>query len=219
MQRNSVSARAGTCRRIAGLAVLALSMLAATGGAAADDPAVVGSTRKLSPTAGARLNGTERVLALGAEVHCDEQLWTGAKGRIEIALVDGGTVELGENARVVLDDFVLPKDGAASLVLRSVSGALRFVGGAIDHARPGAVRIVTPVATMVVRGTDFFAGPIDGAYGVFVFHGEVQVATSGGSVTLRDGEGTTITRSDAAPGAIKRWAAAKIGRAEKLVGF
>jgi hypothetical protein len=72
---------------------------------------------------------------------------------------------------------------------------------------------------MTVRGTDFFAGPIDGSYGVFVFHGRVDVATGGGSVSLTDGEGTSISQSSAAPGEVKRWPAAKIARAEQLVGF
>jgi hypothetical protein len=187
--------------------------------AAAEEAPVVGKTEKLSPEAGARSGSRERALEVGAEVHRDEQLWTGDKGRLQVALSDGSTINLGENARMVLDDFVLPQDGNASLLIKSVSGALRFAGGAIDKARPGAVKIVTPVATMVVRGTDFFAGPIDGAYGVFVFHGEVAVATSAGSVTLKDGEGTSMKKSSDAPAPIKRWPDDKIARAVALVGF
>jgi hypothetical protein len=72
---------------------------------------------------------------------------------------------------------------------------------------------------MTVRGTEFFAGPIDGAYGVFVFDGEVDVATSAGSVTLKKGEGTTLTESRVAPTPPKLWGAAKIARAERLVGY
>jgi hypothetical protein len=72
---------------------------------------------------------------------------------------------------------------------------------------------------MTARRAEFFAGSIDGAYGVFVYHGEVDVATSGGSVTLKDGEGTTLTQSGVAPTPPKLWPAAKIARAEKLVGY
>jgi hypothetical protein len=72
---------------------------------------------------------------------------------------------------------------------------------------------------MTARGAKFFAGPIDGAYGVFVYQGEVEVSTSSGSVTLKDGEGTTLTQSRVAPTPPKLWGAAKIARAEKLVGF
>ena len=121
---------------------------------------------------------------------------------------------------MVLDEFVLPEGGnAGTQVLRSISGALRFVGGAVDQSKPGATKIVTPIATMTVRGTEFFAGPIDGAYGVFVFHGQVDVATSAGSVSLTDGQGTSLSASRIAPTPPKTWGAAKIARAEKLVGY
>jgi hypothetical protein len=200
--------------------VLALCLLLAAGvSARGEEPTVVGQVAKSRPTVGSKLEGRSRTLADGADVHRREQLWTGAGGRLQVALIDGGAVNLGENARLTLDDFVLPGDGAGRLLLRSLSGAFRFVGGAIDKASPGAVRIETPVAILIVRGTDFFAGPIDGAYGVFVFHGRVDVATAAGSVSLTDGEGTSITRSSAAPGAVKRWGADKIARAETLVGF
>jgi hypothetical protein len=181
---------------------------------------VIGNAEKLKPEAGARLDGDTRVLAVGADLHRDEQVWTAAGGRLDIKFADGSTVALGENARMVLDEFVMPQDGGAGTqVLRSISGALRFVGGAVDQSKPGATKIVTPIATMTVRGTEFFAGPIDGTYGVFVFHGEVEVATSAGSVSLKDGEGTSLTQSRIAPTPPKTWGAAKIARAEKLVGY
>jgi hypothetical protein len=36
---------------------------------------------------------------------------------------------------------------------------------------------------------------------------------------LKDGEGTSLTKGSVAPTAPKVWGAAKIARAEKLVGF
>jgi hypothetical protein len=197
----------------------AFGTLANSFAAGAEEPMVVGKVEKSRPEAGSKLEGRDRELADGTEVHRLEQLWTGTGGRVQVTLNDGSAVALGANARLTLDEFVLPENGAGRLVIRSIAGAFRFAGGAIDKSVPGAVKIVTPVATIAVRGTDFFAGPIDGAYGVFVFHGRVEVATAAGSVSLIDGEGTSITRSSAAPGEVKRWAAAKIARAERLVGF
>jgi|UPI00048A0DA0 hypothetical protein len=188
--------------------------------ASAKEPPVIGNATQLKPEASARLDGKARELAIGADLHRDEQVWTASGGRLDIKFVDGSSVTLGENARLVLDAFVLPEDGGAGTqVLRSISGALRFVGGAVDQSKPGATRIVTPIATMTVRGTEFFAGPIDGAYGVFVYHGEVEVATAAGSVVLKNGEGTSLTKGSVAPTAPKVWGSAKIARAEKLVGF
>ncbi|MDQ7250846.1 FecR family protein [Dongia sedimenti] len=197
-------------------AVLALSLSVSEARAAELD--VIGNATQLKPEAGARLQGKARDLAVGAELHRDEQVWTAPGGRVDIKFVDGSSVTLGENARLVLDEFVLPEGGGAgSQVLRSITGALRFVGGAVD--RSGSTRIVTPIATMTVRGTEFFAGPIDGTYGVFVYRGAVEVATAAGSVMLKDGEGTSLTKSSIAPTPPKLWGAPKIARAEKLVGY
>jgi hypothetical protein len=211
------------CRRVmTGVAALAIALVVGIGAgnpACAEDAPMVGKVTKSRPAAGSVFAGSRRTLIEGDDVHRSERIWTGSGGRIRLALNDGGSVDLGENARLALDDFVLPQEGAGHLVIRSASGAFRFTGGAIDKSGPGAVKVVTPLTTMTIRGTDFFAGPIDGAYGVFVFHGRVEVATAGGSVTLADGEGTSVTQSNAAPGPIKRWPAAKIARAEALVGF
>jgi hypothetical protein len=193
-------------------------LLAVMPSALGAETAVIGNTTQLKPEAGARFEGQPRALSIGADVHRDEQVWTASGGRVDIAFADGSSITLGENARVVLDEFVMPEGGGAgSQVVRSITGALRFVGGTVDKA--GATKIVTPIATMTVRGTEFFAGPIDGAYGVFVFDGAVDVATSAGSVTLKKGEGTTLTSSRVAPTPPKVWGDAKIARAEKLVGY
>jgi hypothetical protein len=206
-------------RRPCLLLPLALLLAASFGTVAqAVEADVIGNATQLKPEAGARLAGKARALAVGADVHRDEQVWTARGGRLDIEFADGSSITLGENARVVLDEFVLPEDaGAGNQVVRSIAGALRFVGGAVDKS--GATRIVTPIATVTVRGTEFFAGPIDGAYGVFVFDGEVDVATSAGSVTLKKGEGTTLTQSRVAPTPPKAWGDAKIARAEALVGY
>jgi len=199
--------------------LLALALLPATSTLVrAAESGVIGNATQLKPEAGARLEGKPRALAVGAEVHRDEQVWTATGGRLDIQFADGSSITLGENARVVLDAFVMPEGtSTGSQVVRSITGALRFVGGAVDKS--GATKIVTPIATMTVRGTEFFAGPIDGTYGVFVFDGEVDVATSAGSVALKKGEGTTLTQSHVAPTPPKAWGDAKIARAEKLVGY
>lgn len=112
------------------------------------------------------------------------------------------SLALGENAEVRLDEFVYDKDGSATINL--VTGALRFISSANGH--PGKLTIKTAVATIGVRGTDFWAGPIDGVYGVLLLTGKVEVSNSGGSVTLDTPRtGTLITGSDLAPGDAVPW--------------
>ena len=138
-------------------AVLAISLSVSDARAAELD--VIGSATQLKPEAGARLQGKARDLAVGAELHRDEQVWTARGGRVDIKFVDGSSVTLGENARLVLDEFVLPADGGTgSQVLRSITGALRFVGGAVDQA--GSTKIVTPIATMIIFFLPFIAASL-----------------------------------------------------------
>jgi len=49
------------------------------------------------------------------------------------------------------------------------------------------------VAALAVRGTEFWAGPVDGQYGVLLLRGKVDVSNRAGAVTLASpGMGTDI---------------------------
>lgn len=188
--------------------------------ARADVPPIIGATTRLWPEVGARLGDADRSLIIGDHVFKNDLLWTGTGGKLQVTLKDGTVLRLGGNAKVALDDFAYQEDDSTvALALRSIAGAFRFIGGEIDRQAPGSTRIATPLATLTIRGTDIFAGPIDGAYGVFVFAGEIQVATDAGSVSLKAGDGTTLTARQAAPGPVKRWPEAKIRRAEAITGL
>lgn len=200
------------------LAVLGLVSFAF--GAAAEEPQVIGAATRLDPEVGARLGEADRSLIVGSHVYKNDLLWTGKHGKLQIELGDGTILRLGEKAKVALDEFVYQEDTSTfALALRGVAGAFRFIGGEIDKQAPGATKIDTPLATLTIRGTDIFAGPIDGAYGVFVFSGQIEVATDAGSVSLGAGDGTTLTARDKAPGPVKRWPADKVKRAEALTGL
>src|SRR4029453_5849527 len=93
-----------------------------------------------------------------------------------------------------IDRYVYnPDKSTGELALKSASGALRFVGGSIEQLQTKKITVATPVRAMAVRGTDFWAGPIDGQYGVLLLKGNVRVSNRAGAVTLnRPGWGTDI---------------------------
>ncbi len=153
-------------------------------------------------TARPSANDPARSLTVGNPVFRNEMVATGAQARAELRLADETSLVMGENAQVRLDDFVYEKDGSATIDL--ITGALRFVSGARGH--PGKLMIKTPVATIGVRGTDFWAGPIDGVYGVLLLSGKVEVSNAGGSVTLdAPRTGTLIISADVVPGYAAPW--------------
>jgi hypothetical protein len=130
----------------------------------------------------------------GAPVHMNDRLRTGANARLEVTFNDNSVLTLGENANVAIDRYVYnPAKSTGELALNATRGAFRFAGGGIEKLQKKTVTVSTPVAAMAVRGTDFWAGPIDGQYGVLLLKGNVRVSNRAGAVTLsRPGWGTDI---------------------------
>ena len=92
----------------------------------------------------------------GTGVEMNDAIKTTA-GKADITFVDQTKVEVNENSKLVIDDFVYdPKSkSGGKLGLKFAQGTVRYASGAIAHNNPGAVNINTPAATIAVRGTDF----------------------------------------------------------------
>jgi len=159
-----------------------------------------------------------QALAPGAPIQFEQTVATEGGARLEMLFLDDTKLTLGEHAKLRIDRFVYAPRTARTSVRLAAVGAFRFVSGAVGGDRD--VSIVTPVATIGVRGTDFWAGPIDGAYGVLLLEGAVDVANGAGSATLDEpGEGVNIAGPGAAPGAVTQWPQDKVSRALASVAF
>lgn len=121
-------------------------------------------------------------------------------------------VRLGPEARLTIDRFILKAGGV--LVLEN-GGML------VDHATAAGgidLKVRSRFGLIAIRGTRFFAGPSNGAFGVFVQRGAVEVEGGSARVRLEAGMGTSIATPGAAPGAAVVWSAARIAAALALVG-
>lgn len=96
--------------------------------------------------------------AKGTGVEMSDAINTRA-GKVGIVFEDQTKVQVNENSKLVIDEFVYdPKNkDAGKLALNMASGTVRYASGAIAHANPNKVAINTPTATVAVRGTDFTA--------------------------------------------------------------
>jgi hypothetical protein len=141
-----------------------------------------------------KVQGSTTPAANGTPVHMNDRLRTGANARLEVTFNDNSKLTLGENANVVIDRYVYnPNKSSAQVVLNATQGALRFAGGKIEQMNQKNIVVNTPNAALAVRGTHFWAGPIDGQYGVLLLNGKVGVSNRAGAVTLaRPGMGTDI---------------------------
>lgn len=95
--------------------------------------------------------------AKGSGVVKNDAVSTSSQGRFKITFVDDTTVNITENSRLVIDDFVYDAGGKSKgkLGLKIALGTVRYTSGKLGHGNPGGVNIKTPTATIGVRGTDF----------------------------------------------------------------
>jgi hypothetical protein len=78
------------------------------------------------------------------------------KTRLGITFEDNTRVQLTEQSRLVIDDFVYdPQKGTGRMAMNVAMGTVRMASGSTAKNSRENVRINTPTATISVRGTDF----------------------------------------------------------------
>lgn len=187
--------------------------------AAADES--IGAVSRLQGVATWLSGADAQSLAEGAPVFTNQEVSTGEASRLELTFDDGTKLTLGEKAKMVLDSFVYsPAQGTGTMKL-AVVGAFRFVSGQVTKQPNTQVAVTTPVATVGIRGTEFWGGPIDDqALGVFLIEGAVTVTNAAGEAVLdAPGQGTNIAAPGAAPGPVTIWPQDKVDRAIAAVTF
>ena len=117
-------------------------------------------------------NGAEQSCAAGLALRPGNVLRTGADGRIQCRLRDGGTLRLGPNSELAAEEAALLASEEEPLIFRLTLGVLRAVFPTSDSAP----EVHTPTAVIGVRGT---------AYEVaFALDTETAVAVDEGTVSL-----------------------------------
>ena len=160
----------------------------------------IGAVARAQASVEGELGGDRRDLERDLPVFENEEVTTGKNARAVLRFLDGSVLTIGADAEVILDDYVYGNSGG---VITLIKGALRFTSGKMGRL---GLKIKMPVATIGIRGTDFWAGEIDGGYGVLLMHGEVDVTNEAGTVTLSEPhEGTFIAADGSAPGAVAIW--------------
>jgi hypothetical protein len=93
----------------------------------------------------------------GTGVEMNDSIKT-SQGKVGITFEDDTRVQVNENSKLVIDDFVYdPKTKAGKLGAKIALGTVRYASGQIAKNSPQNVNLNTPSATVAVRGTDFTA--------------------------------------------------------------
>jgi hypothetical protein len=203
------------------LIVVALMLCSCLGVGQAAAQEAIGAVSRIQGDASGTRGTTTQPLGANASVYPNEVVSTGDGTRLEITFKDNTRLTLSEKVKLTLDTYIYNRTAGPGTIKFEVAGAFRFVSGRLSKLAKSEVSVTTPVANIGIRGTDFWAGPIDDqALGVFLIAGAVSVSNAAGTRVLnRSGQGTNIAAPGAAPGPVTFWPADKVNRALAAVTF
>jgi len=178
-------------------------------------------TRIKSTVTTVRGNETQ-LLGVGAIIYIGDTIKTGPNARLEMRMLDQGVITLGENSEFKIEDYLFDRDkGVGKVVMNIVVGTFKAVSGRIGEIQNSSFALNSPVATIGIRGTEFWGGPLDGVYNIALLKGKaIFIENAAGRVEItQPGYGTTVGGPNAGPTSPIQWAPAKLQRAVDSVSF
>jgi hypothetical protein len=204
-----------------GLIVVAVALLSGFGLGPAKAQKAIGTVSRIQGEVNGTRGGSTGALGLNASIFPNEIVSTGEAARLEVTFADDTRLTLGEKAKLTLDRYVFNPAAGSGILKFGVAGAFQFLSGRLSKLASADVSVATPFATVGIRGTQFWGGPIDNqVLGVFLIEGVVSVSNAAGQQILnRSGQGTNIATPGAAPGPVTFWPQDKVNRAIATVTF
>ena len=141
--------------------------------------------------------GAPRKLKEGAVIHVGETVKAAANGEAVLKTNDAGMIAVRPDAEFVPERYAAEGKPTDRQVLRLVTGSLRVISGWISQTNRSEHKVVTPSATIGIRGTDHepYALPAEKASEQFVQgtydkvnRGGTTLEASGGSVDIDPGK-------------------------------
>ena len=102
------------------------------------------------------LAGRSRPLERGAEVKQGDRIVTGEGALVQMKMTDGALLSVRTDTDVTVEKYRHNEKSAqdSGMLLKLARGALRSITGWIGGNNPDAYKVVTPTATIGIRGTD-----------------------------------------------------------------
>lgn len=221
---------------IVGLMLMCSPIIFVTSSQAVQEPPTpIGKVVRIQGWANQAVEGFAPItLKANDPIHKLGTIKTGNDARLEIYFDDGTRMVLGEWAHVTMKDYAYksskqPKlQRGNSFVLNFISGTFRIITGFIGKTDKKDVTINTPVATIGIRGTKFFGGPIEAGmpkgeihYGFMIEEGAIEIKNKHGSVNLDNQfEGTFLPmKGHKAPTPPEEWDRQAVDEAYDSVEF
>ena len=121
---------------------------------AADGTIYAAVVKSLKGKAAVTRNGGTVTATKGMEIQVGDIVKTDAQGAIGLVFSDDTVVSMGPDSELTITDYMFePREKRLSLIIRILRGTLSFLSGQITKLAPKSVQLVTPSATIGVRGT------------------------------------------------------------------
>jgi hypothetical protein len=189
---------------LAGAAMAALIALNPSAVFAAD---AVGKASEVEGAITLTHGGSSAALKDGAAIAEGDTLETTDKSRTRIVFDDKTDLVVAGKGKVKIDSYVYdPKNAGNDNAHLSLLGvAFSYVGGLLDKGKDPKVKLDLDFGSIGIRGTKIYRAMNHMECWIYVERGKVDVSNKGGSVHLKDGQGTIMSASDKAPAAAHIW--------------
>jgi len=198
-------------------AALCLSLVMLAGPAfaqAKQAEGVIGTLMEVEGTAwiSSPVTKTKTAAKIETPLHINDVIDTGPKSRVFILFIDNTQITLSANTKFRAEDYVFDDSEPTHNKARYnvMSGTFQYLSGALGKTKDPDVEIETAYGAIGIRGTKFWAGEIENAYGVNVEEGRVRVRNEGGEVYVDKGKGTSLKSRKQKPSAAMPWPAKQL---------
>jgi hypothetical protein len=158
-----------------------------------------------------------QALAVGADLYVDDEVRTGADGRLVVESPAGLKLVIGSASEVRIRRWLVDTQRSRlDVILGMLTGVMRLL--AESTGGPQTVEVETRTAVASVRSTEWLVEATGAGTTVFSVEGPVTVLSPQGSVTLATGDGTDV-RLGASPTPPVPWGQARIDRTLARVPF
>lgn len=147
-----------------------------------------------------------------------ERVLTGENSRLEVRFEDGTMLYLGDHSDLVISKWLYQPDGPGSALFNLSQGVFRMVSGAINTAQNSTFLVRTPIATIGVRGTDFWGHQTkDSLLMALLDDGRLDIVAQGQTISLTEPLSAVMIKKGPPPGDIFTLSADQLAAAVQTV--
>jgi len=114
----------------------------------------VGLVKSVEGQASIARGGETKEVVAGMDIKMGDVLKTGGDGSVGLIFSDDTIISMGPRTELAVEDYLFePIEGKLAFIARILRGTVAYLSGQIAKLSPESVQLVTPAATIGVRGT------------------------------------------------------------------